>query len=29
MKIILVRAPGIISPILRKVFKIKKEKNKK
>jgi len=29
MKIVLVRAPGIVSPILRKVFKIQKDKPKK
>lgn len=29
MKIVLVRAPRIVSPILRKVFKIEKDKTKK
>ena len=29
MKIVLVRAPSIVSPILRRIFKIKKEKTKK
>ena len=29
MKIVLVRAPKVVSPILRRVFKIRKEKPKK
>ena len=29
MKIVLVRSPGILSPLLRKIFGIKKEKKKR
>ena len=29
MKIVLIRSPGFLSPILRKIFGIKKEKKRK